>query len=88
MGVCYIKADSGKVAVLRKVDVATRFGAGRVATNDVGADVVHALRRAWAAVETHVDNLRSGASGEPGREPVVFHQELRPTTIGFEFKPP
>ena len=43
MGVFYIKADSGKVAVLRRVEVATRFGAGRAVKEETGAEFTNDL---------------------------------------------
>ena len=47
MDASYVKADSGKVADLRIMDVATRFGAGRVVAEEVGADFIKALEKAW-----------------------------------------
>ena len=47
MDVFYIEIAGGKAAILHIVDVATRFGAARVLTNENGEEVVRALDRAW-----------------------------------------
>ncbi len=47
MDVFYIKTETGKVAVLHMVDVATRFGTARVLEQETGTTVVRAVERAW-----------------------------------------
>ena len=46
--VLYIGLDNGrKAAVVHIVDVATRFGAARLLSNEQGPDITRALERAW-----------------------------------------
>ncbi len=47
MDIFYIDTESGKVAIANTMDVATRFGAGRMVEEEVGADFTQALEKAW-----------------------------------------
>ena len=83
MGVFYIKADSGKVAVLHVVDVATTFGAGRVVMEEVGAVSTQALKDTDTTVRCAQNaSVRRSQTVQPGGTQGVLEAARYPTRCG------